>query len=135
MVNEIVLNSNENVDATLSYGYHHPVVGAADWEFEMEENTLKMEPKKRQQITVQVKAELCIYKKNNPTATHEQLAAKFGISSRKTVTGILHDSDKWIKAGEESEFDQPESQKKKLRGCEFPKVSSIRPKHVPFVCN
>ena len=75
-----------------------------------------------QQITFQTKVKICGYYALHSATTHEQLGEKFGIANRKTVTGILRESDKWIKATREAKAAGSSNQQKKLRECDFPQV-------------
>ena len=82
-------------------------------------------PPKRQAVTLETKKALLDYKEKNPSVTHEQLKDKFGLANRKTVTDILSKKEKYMAAAINAEAGQADTQRKKLRKCEFPEVSAL----------
>lgn len=56
--------------------------------------------KKRTELDMRQKREICIYKENHPQATHEEISKYFNgewktAISRRTIGDILSQKDKW----------------------------------------
>ncbi|KAI9911428.1 hypothetical protein PsorP6_008901 [Peronosclerospora sorghi] len=79
-------------------------------------------PPKREGVLLETKVALLAYKKQNPAVTHEQLALKFSIASRKTVTDILSKKDKYTKVANEAAEENANIQWKITRDNSFPEV-------------